>query len=361
MEGTFFDLAQRMRALLDKLDKALLQNDDDENASSTEEEAAWWEELQDHAENLDLALLFCQVGGLKTLCNYLELPLDTVKNERRVLAALSVLAALTQNNPRVQTEVVAYCARPDVELDLLGLLCGIVLLPQGEGKNEHSARLRAKALHALSCTVRSPGPTPLETRFVSEWALPVFRAALGGSSEEEEGEEERVRAKALFFLQALLGADHADKARAEQLGLALLPLVARLLEKGGSGDGRRHLAMAVVSETANRLGGAGALLSSAGGVVLREAMAVRREAIAALAPGSVEREEAEEEARFWAVVECGGRFLRDGEREGDGAAGAGGGGGQQQEQEQEQEEEEAAPPVLLLEGAPRLTGASQAP
>lgn len=392
------DLAKHMRTRLDTLDQALAVGGGREEDGSEEEDeavAAAWEELQEHVENLDYALVFCQIGGLPTLFRYLQSPGDnggggpasasaTVEpesdtEEARVLPALSVLAALTQNNPRVQAEVLGYCAQQ--QLDLLALLCGLAGTAQQQQQEEEqeqkqqrrrqSVRLRAKALHALSCTVRTPAPTPLEERFVSEWAGPLFRAALAplpaDADEEEEDADGRMVGKALFFLQALLGADHADRARGEALGLPLLPCVVPFLRHRGAGV--RHAAAAVVAELANRLGGPEALLASPAGPALRGMMAERRAVIAALPAGSLEREEAADEARFWEVVEGGGRFLRDGEMEGGVEAMAaavmaggqgGGGGGEPGQQEQEGAEGEAAAPVLLLE-PPKLTGASQAP
>lgn len=387
------DLAQRMRGLLDTLDKALAatdssnnDNDNDngggkENEQEDEEEAvaAAWEELQEHSENLDYALVFCQVGGLPTLFRYLQPgPSNAngdgqsvaVPEEARALPALSVLAALTQNNPRVQAEVLAYCAQQ--QIDLLALLCGLVVGTAAAGpadstqerrRPRHSVRLRAKALHALSCTVRAPAPTPLEARFVAVWAQPLFRAALApadGDAHDDSKDPDpdaRVAGKALFLLQALLGADHADRARGDALGLPLLPLVVPYLRHGEVGV--RHAAAAVVSELSNRLGGPGPLLASPAGPALREAMAERRAVIGALPAGNVEREEAADEARFWEVVEAGGRFLRDGETEG-AACGGGQEMGDAGQGQQQGAEGEAPAPVLLLE-PPKLAGASQAP
>ncbi len=358
MEETFVDLAKRMRGLLDRLD---VDKGEDEAAEEEGQEEEVWEELQEHVENMDYALVFCQIGGLPTLFKALQQQQQGQGHDQdKALPALSVLAALTQNNPRVQAEVLGYCAQPSVGIDLLALLCGLV---EGPGS---SARLRAKALHALSCTVRSPGPTALEARFVSDFALPLFRAALSDPS--SDGGDARVQGKALFFLQALLGADHADKGRGEALGLPLLPLVVPALQRPEDDVGVRHAAATVVSALANLLGGAEALLSSPAGPALREAMAARRAAIAALAEGSVEWEEAEEEGAFWDALEAGGTLLRDGETEASVAAAAAAvaaaeaaaaaAAGQGQEEAAEAAEEAA--PVLLLE-PPKLSGASQAP
>ena len=132
----------------------------------------------------------------------------------------------------------------------------------------------------------------------------------------------------------------------------------------------RHAAQAVVSELSNLVGGPAVLLGAdqPAAPALREAMATRRAAIAALPAGSVDREEAADEARFWEVLDAGGQFLRDGEtteaHAQAGGAGPVGGLGQEvpegeEEQEQEGQEGQQAP-VLLLE-PPKLAGASQAP
>eukprot|EP00624_Nannochloropsis_granulata_P004045 evm.model.NODE_30272_length_18210_cov_22.873146.5 len=79
MEGTFVDMAKRLRELLDALGKlpgeieAGKESDitrtttpspvaavEEEGLTTTERSEALWEEVQEHVENLDYALMFCQ-------------------------------------------------------------------------------------------------------------------------------------------------------------------------------------------------------------------------------------------------------------------------------------------------------------
>jgi hypothetical protein len=164
----------------------------------------------------------------------------------------------------------------------------------------------------------------------------------------------------------LLGADDATQERGEGLA-SLLPLVVPclLVEED---VGLRHTAACVVSEMTNLLGGPPVVFGREGGEGLREAMLKRRAVIERLE--GVEKEDAEEEKRFWDVLAGGGEgrvFLRDGERIGGGAEGGRGGGAAVMAPVEEEVEEEvggeagAAAPVLLLAPPQYLSGASNAP
>lgn len=111
-----------------------LQAKDDEQSLDRIE--GLWEEIHDQVENLDIALLFCQVGGLPTLVKYLLLMKDRSSSDnntvQKVVLALGTLAALNQNNPKVQEEVFAYGRQ--TELDIVGLLSGFVTEKQADSK-----------------------------------------------------------------------------------------------------------------------------------------------------------------------------------------------------------------------------------
>jgi len=131
MEGTFVDMAERLRELLDALEKLPTvegegekeeENDEtatssaadvaeEEGLTSTERAEALWEEVQEHVENLDYALMFCQVGGLPTLFRFLlqaAAAEEDKEAEARAVPALAVLATLTQNNLPVQEQVLRF-------------------------------------------------------------------------------------------------------------------------------------------------------------------------------------------------------------------------------------------------------------
>lgn len=224
---------------------------------------------------------------------------------------------------------------------------------------------QAKALHALSCSIR--GQALIEDNFVTQHARSVFTAALAPQEPEKDGIA-RVQNKALFFLQALIGADSASQERIDTL-LPLIPLVVPALVVEDSNT--RHSAARVISEVCNRIGGPQALMAKENvGAALQAAMKTWKANKATLTEAAGQ-EEIKEEVRFWKVLEEGGTFVRDGETEEDvinrrdslteAAVTAGGGEGQgQQAEEEEEEEEHQQTPVLLLEPA-KLTGASQAP
>jgi len=393
MEGTFVDMAKRLRELLDALEKLPTvegegekeeENDktatssaaavaEEEGLTSTERAEALWEEAQEHVENLDYALMFCQVGGLPTLFRFLlqaAAEEEDKEAEARAVPALAVLATLTQNNLPVQEQVLRFSfgemEKEEKESSSSSSSCSSserggmpllasFLLPGASSKR--SGRFQAKALQALSCTIR--GHRSAEAHFLHHFALDIFTASL------QPNQDARVHGKALFFLQALLGADDATRERGEGLA-SLLPLVVPclLVEED---VGLRHTAACVVSEMTNLLGGPTRVFGREGGEGLREAMRKRREVIERLE--GVEKEEAEEEKRFWDVLTGGGEgrvFLRDGERVGGGGGGGGGEEGAAAVEEEVEEEVEAggdgaAAPVLLLAPPQYLSGASNAP
>ncbi|KAM3577585.1 hypothetical protein VYU27_000462 [Nannochloropsis oceanica] len=401
MEGTFMDMATRLQGLLDALDKLPDENEagkesditrtttpspaaavEQEGLTSTERAEALWEEVQEHVENLDYALMFCQAGGLPTLFRFLlqaAAAAEDKEAEARAVPALAVLATLTQNNLPVQELVLQFPFGEVEDKDkkisissntgssvrgVMPLLASFLIKgaddssSSSELNTRRSSRFQAKALQAISCIIR--GHRVAEADFVQHFALRVFIAAL------QPSQDARVHGKALFFLQALLGADDATRERGEELA-SLLPLVVPclLVEED---EGLRHTAACVVSEMTNLLGGPTVVFGREGGEALREAMLKRRDVIEKLE--GVEREEAEDELRFWEVLAGGGEgrvFSRDGER-----AGSGGGGGAAaaaaavEEGEAEDVEGDggqaaAAAPVLLLAPPHYLSGASNAP
>jgi hypothetical protein len=228
------------------------------------------------------------------------------------------------------------------------------------GSGERHGRLQAKLLHALSCTVR--GHADAEARFVQSYAPEVFRAGL------QPSRQERVQVKALFFLQALLGADDATPARGGAL-LPLLPLVVPCLENNENVD-LRHTAACVVTGLANLTGGPAVIFGKDGGVALRRAMERQQGLL-----GSGSDEAMEEELLFWNALARGGTgkmSWRDGEgigQEREGVEGVGGGGGLALQSLQSGASEsatadqtnEAPAPVLLLGQPQYLSGASSAP
>lgn len=387
MEGTFVDMSKRLRERLGLLEE-LLQGErseprprpeanvpaaSDQEPSAVERGQALWEEMEEDVENLDYALMFCQVGGLQVLFQYLlRAAAGEQDAEARTWAVrvLTVLATLTQNNPPVQAEVLAF-AMQDARgggQDVLALLSRLFLREVGleqassvsEGSGERHGRLQAKLLHALSCTVR--GHADAEARFVQSYAPEVFRAGL------QPSRQERVQVKALFFLQALLGADDATPARGEAL-LPLLPLVVPCLENNENVD-LRHTAACVVTGLANLTGGPAVIFGKDGGEALRRAMERRQGLL-----GSGSDEAMGEELLFWSALARGGTgrmSWRDGEgigEEGEGVEGAGGGGGRVLQSLQSGASEsatadqtnEAPAPVLLLGQPQYLSGASSAP
>ena len=409
------DMAKRLRELLDALGKlpgeieAGKESDitrtttpspvaavEEEGLTTTERSEALWEEVQEHVENLDYALMFCQVGGLPILFRFLlqaAAAAEDKEAEARAVPALAVLATLTQNNLPVQELVLRFSfgemeekeeessnnssSTGSSERGVMPLLASFLVQganssSSSEPNKKRSSRFQAKALQALSCSIR--GHRRAEADFLQHFALRVFTAALRPS------QDSRVHGKALFFLQALLGADDATRERGEELA-PLLPLVvpSLLVEEDG---GLRHTAACVVSEMTNLLGGPTVVFGREGGEALKEAMLKRRKVIEKLE--GVEREEAEDERRFWKVLAGGGEgrvFSRDGERaggEGEGGGGGGGGGegggegltaaavegGEAEEVEGDGGQAAAAAaeaPVLLLAPPQYLSGASNAP
>lgn len=391
MEGTFVDMSKRLRELLDALEKlstgeaevegkgeggkeettatAAPAAEKEEGLTSTERVEALWEEVQEHVENLDYALMFCQVGGVPTLFRFLLQAAareEDKEAEARAVPALAVLATLTQNNLPVQEQVLRFSfgemeekkesssssSSNSRERGVMPLLTSF-LLQQGASDNKRrSSRFQAKALQALSCTIR--GHRAAEADFLQHFALDVFTAAL------QPTQDARVHGKALFFLQALLGADDATRERGDGLA-SLLPLVVPclLVEED---VGLRHTAACVVSELTNLLGGPTVVFGREGGEGLKEAMLKRREVIERLE--GVEKEEAEEEKRFWDVLAGGGEgrvFWRDGEGVGGGGAAAVVAPVEEGVEEEVGGEAGAAEPVLLLAPPQYLSAASNAP
>ena len=103
-----------------------------------------------------------QIDGLPVLFQYLEE--DT--EEDRCLPALSVLSALTQNNPKVQDEV--------LQLNPVPRLCHFILRPNASDK------LMAKAIGALSALIR--GHVDAEKVFLANHGQEILSAALVSQS-----------------------------------------------------------------------------------------------------------------------------------------------------------------------------------
>lgn len=100
------------------------------------------DELQDICEQIDFAMSLVQIGGMPTLLEMCH-PATGLSDELRS-AALGIVATVTQNNPYTQNAL--------FNLNTLPMIVGIAT----DGAN--STTLRLKAIHAISCMIRSFPP-----------------------------------------------------------------------------------------------------------------------------------------------------------------------------------------------------------
>ena len=110
-------------------------------AANEERIAGLLEELQDIAEQIDMAQVFCKFGGLQCILGILEQ--DSLGFEVRSLSA-GVLATLAQNNMQVQDMFYSQGVVPRLSVLALSSL-----------SSEGTKPFAAKVMHSLSCTIRN--------------------------------------------------------------------------------------------------------------------------------------------------------------------------------------------------------------
>lgn len=185
--------AKVMSDSLDKIEQAELDTEE-----GTEQQIEAVEQIQDWVDELDIAIDFIKINGLRVVPRLLSSEVSELR-----WRCLELLATVSQNNPYAQTAILS-----------LKLLPAILLMID----SDPNPTVRVKSLYALSCLVRSN--VEAQTKLKAHDGLSVLVRALGS-------EEEKVRTKATFLITALCGCESSfkdillEKGAVEQLVLLL--------------------------------------------------------------------------------------------------------------------------------------------
>jgi len=140
------------------------------------------EELQEWADDMDIAADFVKIRGLRIIPNLLSSEVSALR-----WGGLELIANLVQNNPVTQTAVLC--------LQLLPVILAMA-------DTDDHPRVRVKALLAVSCLVRSNTEAQMKLRACD--GLSVLVRAL-------DSEEEKIRVKSAFLMSALCSTEPAFK------------------------------------------------------------------------------------------------------------------------------------------------------
>lgn len=147
----------------------------DKNASS-EDILDALDLVGEYIDNIDFAIDFCKLGGLKVILPHLRSKdLDIVSN------SCDLLAEICQNNP--------FCQNQILELEVLPEL--IKLLGENETLN---VKVASSSMHAISCVVR--GNRETLNAFIAIHGVQFIMQAI-------KSQNERLSNKALFLLNSL--------------------------------------------------------------------------------------------------------------------------------------------------------------
>jgi len=162
------------------VDQLVELRDSESNAENDEKITALAEELQDMVEQIDQAMNLHKMGKLKVVINMLRGTNPVLRAH-----AASIIATCSQNNPQVQ--------KVAIEAGALAYATHLFV-------NDPAVDVRVKAFWAMSCLIRNF--TPGENLFAQNEGLYV---ACRGARDEDE----RIRTKAVWFLNYLLTRDPA--------------------------------------------------------------------------------------------------------------------------------------------------------
>lgn len=208
MKNGIVDEGERMKTILSESVAYLDQISNDgstEDNERGEEITTLLEELQDIVEQIDFAKSFASMGGLQFLMGA-ALESKSVPQSFRS-SCLAILGTLCQNNPAVQLMMleqgnipklynVYFSEFPDEK-------------PQGD-----TSDLRARAVQAMSCAIRNHDVA--EHIFCRNTeGIRMIESGLGMHVPRETlpSPSTPLRRKTLFFLQALVTSDTADRNR----------------------------------------------------------------------------------------------------------------------------------------------------
>ncbi|XP_005107244.1 hsp70-binding protein 1 isoform X1 [Aplysia californica] len=199
---------------------SVIENAEIDTEEGTEQQIKALDELQDWAEDVDIAGDFIKINGLRIVPGLLASEVSDLRWN-----CLELLANLSQNNPTGQTAVLS-----------LHLMPAILLMID----TDPNPTVRVKALYALSCLVRSN--TEAQGRLKALDGLSVLVRALSS-------EEEKIRIKATFLISSMCGHDPSFKDALLEKG-AVEQLV-YLLKTEGHSMIHEHLMSALLAIVTN--------------------------------------------------------------------------------------------------------------
>ncbi|CAL1534713.1 unnamed protein product [Lymnaea stagnalis] len=202
---------ERMMICLTAIEEA-----EQDTESGTEQQIRALTELQEWAEDLDIAGDFIKINGLRIVPKLLSSEVSELR-----WRCLELLGNLAQNNPTAQTALLT-----------LKLLPAFLLLAD----TDPNPKVQIKALYAISCLVRSN--TEAHTQLLAHDGLVVFVRALGN-------EEEKLKVKAAFLVSAICNSNPALKDNLVAIG-AVEQLVS-LLKEESHGSTHEHVMSALLT------------------------------------------------------------------------------------------------------------------
>ena len=213
MKNGIIDEGERMKTILSEMVAYLdLIPKDASSASTTgpteereDEIAMLLEELQDIVEQIDFAKSFASMGGLQFLMGA-TLESKYVPKAFRS-SCLAILGTLCQNNPAVQLMMLEQGNIPKLYQVYFSEF-------PDEKQREDTTDLRARVVQAMSCTIRNHDVAEHIYCRNSE-GIRMIESGLGMHVPRETlpSPSATLRRKTLFFLQALLTSDTADRNR----------------------------------------------------------------------------------------------------------------------------------------------------
>lgn len=226
MKDGIIDEGKRMNTILTELTDSLQTMKDDQLGKSPTDEdkkkeykeedmEELLEELRDIVEQIDYAKAFSAMGGLKFLLGCAS-ERDAVPKGIRS-NCLAVLGTMCQNNPAVQYSM--------LELGALRILIDLYFAEFNDPNKQHD--LSTRIVQTMSCAVRSHAMA--EKIFCdNEAGRMVIETGLGlrpSKNKELQPPSLQLCKRSLFFLQALVTSDHADKDRIKQFNPCIVFLI----------------------------------------------------------------------------------------------------------------------------------------
>ncbi|XP_059158179.1 hsp70-binding protein 1-like [Physella acuta] len=190
---------ERMQLCVKSIEEAVPDTE-----AGTEQQVQAITELQDWAEDLDIAGDFIKINGLRVVPKLLSSEVSELR-----WRCLELLGNIAQNNPTGQTALLT-----------LKLLPAILMLVD----TDPNPLVQVKALYAVSCLVRSNSEAQLQ--LMAYDGLSVLVRAL-------HSEEEKLRMKATFLMSAICNSNPALKDSLVEAGV-IEQLVSLLKEEHDS-------------------------------------------------------------------------------------------------------------------------------